>query len=134
MAEIRADNQFGKLSYEGYLNNTVVSVATRMKDNGYHTYMVGKWHLGHSETTIPHAKGFEHSFALMESGADNWIEQPYAPMYAAVHYYEDDKQVNLPKENYFSSNHYTDKMMNYICSSKNDGKPFFAYLTYQAVH
>ena len=134
MTEIQADNQFGKPGYEGYLNDTVVSVATRMQDGGYHTYMVGKWHLGHSETTIPHAKGFERSFALMESGADNWIEQPYAPMYEAVHYYEDNKQVSLPTENYFSSNYYTDKMMNYIGSNKDDGKPFFAYLTYQAVH
>ncbi len=134
MTEIQADNQFGKPGYEGYLNDSVVSVATRMKDGGYHTYMVGKWHLGHSDKTIPNAKGFERSFALMESGADNWIEQPYAPMYEAVHYYEDDKQVSLPTENYFSSNYYTDKMMNYIDSNKDDGKPFFAYLTYQAVH
>lgn len=134
MTEIQADNQFGKPGYEGYLNDDVVSVATRMKDGGYHTYMVGKWHLGHSETTIPYAKGFDRSFALMESGADNWVEQPYVPMYKAVHYYEDDKQVSLPTENYFSSNYYTDKMINYIGESRDDGKPFFGYLTYQAVH
>ncbi|AZQ64494.1 arylsulfatase [Flammeovirga pectinis] len=134
MTEIQADNQFGKPGYEGYLNDDVVSVATRMQDGGYHTYMVGKWHLGHSETTIPHAKGFERSFALMESGADNWVEQPYIPMYKAVHYYEDKKQVSLPTENYFSSNYYTDKMMKYIGESKKDDKPFYAYLSYQAVH
>lgn len=134
MLEIQADNQFGKPGYEGYLNDNVVSVATRMQDAGYHTYMVGKWHLGHSESTIPHAKGFERSFALMESGADNWVEQPYAPIYETVHYYEDDKQVQLPTENYFSSNHYTDKMMSYIDQNVEDGKPFFGYLSYQAVH
>jgi len=134
MTEIQADNQFGKPGYEGYLNDNVVSVATRLKDGGYHTYMVGKWHLGHSETTIPYAKGFERSFALMESGADNWVEQPYAPMYESVHYFEDNKQVSLPTENYFSSNYYTDKMMSYITSNKDDGKPFFAYVSYQAVH
>ncbi len=134
MMEIQADNQFGKPGYEGYLNNNVVTVATRMKDADYHTYMVGKWHLGKTENTIPYARGFEHSFALMESGADNWVEQPYAPMYSAVHYFEDEKEVKLPKENYFSSNYYTDKMITYIGANSDDGHPFFAYVSYQAVH
>ncbi len=134
MLEIQADNQFGKPGYEGHLNDNVVTVATRMKDAGYHTYMAGKWHLGHSESTIPYAKGFERSFALMESGADNWIHQSYAPFYDAVHYFDDDKEVKLPTENYFSTNHYTDKMISYIKSNKEDGKPFFGYLSFQAVH
>jgi arylsulfatase len=134
MLEIQADNQFGKPGYEGHLNDNVVTVATRMKDAGYHTYMAGKWHLGHTESTIPYAKGFERSFALMESGADNWVHQSYSPLYDAVHYFDDDKEVQLPTENYFSSNHYTDKMISYMESNLGDGKPFFAYLTYQAVH
>lgn len=134
LLEIQADNQFGKPGYEGYLNDDVVSVATRLKDGGYHTYMVGKWHLGKSESKIPYARGFENSFALMESGADNWVEQPYLPLNAAVHYFEDDKQVSLPTENYFSSDYYTNKMMSYIDAKKEDGKPFFAYVSYQAVH
>ena len=35
MHEIMADNQFGKPGYEGYLNTTVVSIATVLKDAGY---------------------------------------------------------------------------------------------------
>ncbi|WP_424964396.1 arylsulfatase [Ekhidna sp.] len=134
LTEIQADNQFGQPGYEGYLNNNVVTVATRLKDGGYHTYMAGKWHLGKSQTTIPYAKGFERSFALMESGADNWVEQPYFPLNKTVHYFEDHKQVQLPTENYFSSDYYTDKIMSYIDAGKEDGKPFFAYVAYQAVH
>jgi arylsulfatase len=134
MLEIQADNQFGKPGYEGHLNDKVVTVATRLKDAGYHTYMAGKWHLGKSATTIPHAKGFERSFALMESGADNFVEMPYSALYEKVHYFEDDKAVTLPTENYFSTDHYTKKIIDYIGSNREDGKPFFAYLAYQAVH
>jgi arylsulfatase A-like enzyme len=134
MTEIQADNQFGKPGYEGHLNDRVVTVATRLRDAGYHTYMVGKWHLGHTEATIPHARGFERSFALMESGADNWVEMPYAPMYDAVHYFDDDSQVSLPTEGYFSTNFYTERMIDYIESNHEDGKPFFAFVSYQAVH
>jgi arylsulfatase len=134
MLEIQADNQFGKPGYEGHLNESVVSVATLLRDSGYHTYMVGKWHLGKTETTIPHARGFERSFALMESGADNWVEQSYSPMYQAVHYFEDDRPVTLPTEDYFSTDYYTDKIIDYIDSNRDDGQPFFAYVAYQAVH
>ena len=93
MLEIQADNQFGKPGYEGHLNDSVVTVATLLRDSGYHTYMVGKWHLGHTKESIPYARGFEHSFALMESGADNWVQQPYVPAYDAVHYFEDDREI-----------------------------------------
>jgi arylsulfatase len=40
-----------------------------LKANGYHTYMAGKWHLGHSPDTIPHARGFERSFSSLLGGA-----------------------------------------------------------------
>jgi arylsulfatase A-like enzyme len=134
MLEIQADNQFGKPGYEGRLNNNVVTIATLLRDSGYHTYMVGKWHLGHTQETLPHSQGFEKTFALMESGADNWVEQPYAPMYEAVHYFENGEPVSLPTEDYFSTNFYTDRIIENIETDREDGKPFFAYVAYQAVH
>lgn len=134
MHEIQADNQFGKPGYEGHLNDSVISIATLLKEGGYHTYMAGKWHLGSSKENIPHGRGFERSFALMESGADNWQQQPYVPTYDAVHYFENDKEVQLPGEDYFSSNFYTDKIIGWIDENRNDGQPFFAFVSYQAMH
>lgn len=134
MGEIMADNQFGKPGYEGYLNTSVVSIATVIRDAGYNTYMAGKWHLGGNPESIPHARGFQHSFALAESGADNWVEQPYAPMYERVHYFENGKEVSLPTENYFSSDFYTQRIIENIETNRENGKPFFAWLGYQAVH
>jgi arylsulfatase len=134
MLEIQADNQFGKPGYEGHLNDSVVTIATLLRDGGYNTYMVGKWHLGHTEETLPHSQGFDKTFALMESGADNWVEQPYAPMYEAVHYFENGKPVKLPTEGYFSTDFYTDRIIQNIDEDRGKGKPFFAYVAYQAVH
>ncbi|PLW67639.1 arylsulfatase [Pseudohalioglobus lutimaris] len=134
MGEIMADNQFGMPGYEGYLNTSVVSIATVMRDAGYNTYMAGKWHLGGNPESIPHARGFDQSFALAESGADNWVEQPYAPMYERVHYFENGKEVSLPTENYFSSDFYTQRIIENIETNRDSGEPFFAWLGYQAVH
>ena len=51
--------QVGQPGYEGYLNDKVISVAQLMKDEGYHTYLSGKWHLGLTPDQTPSAKGFE---------------------------------------------------------------------------
>src|SRR3954471_21102431 len=59
MDEWTAPNQWGVDGYEGYLNNRVVTLPQLLKDAGYHTYMVGKWHLGKSPDKIPAARGFE---------------------------------------------------------------------------
>jgi arylsulfatase A-like enzyme len=134
MLEIQADNQFGKPGYEGHLNDRVVALPRLLRDAGYNTYMTGKWHLGHEPGTLAYDRGFDRSFMLGESGADNWVEQPYAPFYDRVHYYEDDTLTSLPTEGYYSSDFWTDTMIDYIDGNLGDGKPFLAWIGYQAVH
>ena len=67
--------------YQGELGDNVVTVATLFEGNGYHTYMAGKWHLGSSPEKRPSRRGFERTVALMDSGADNWEQRPYMPLY-----------------------------------------------------
>ena len=47
-----------KPGYKGILNNEVETIATRLKRQNYRTYTTGKWHLGHTETTLPSKRGF----------------------------------------------------------------------------
>ena len=42
----RTESQEGQPGYEGVLNQRVVSMATFLRDGGYRTAMVGKWHRG----------------------------------------------------------------------------------------
>ena len=133
MSELLADNQLGKPGYEGSLNGRAPTIATILRNAGYHTYMAGKWHLGKSKDKLPVSQGFEESLVLAEGGADNFEKKSYTPGYAAVHFYEGAKEIDLPSD-FYSTKFYTDKMLDYIDEHSADGKPFFGYLAYQAVH
>ncbi len=64
MAELLTKNQVGMPGYEGHLNDRVVSLAEVLRDGGYHTYLSGKWHLGHEPGSLPFDRGFERRFKL----------------------------------------------------------------------
>jgi len=135
MGELNAPNQMGNPGYEGVLNKRVATVASLLQDNGYHTYMVGKWHLGLKPDQIPHARGFERDFSLLVGGGshfdDGWnIEWqiPKAP------YTEDGRPLKKLPRDFYSSKNYTDKTIQFIEEGRKDGKPFFAYMAFTAPH
>ncbi|NOQ77390.1 MAG: sulfatase-like hydrolase/transferase [Methylococcaceae bacterium] len=135
MAELLAPNQVGKPGYEGVLNKRVTSVAELLRDNGYHTYMAGKWHLGLKPDQIPHARGFERDFSTLVGGGshfnDGWNVEWQIPK---MPYTEDGLPVKeLPKD-FYSTKTYTDKTIQFIKEGRQDGKPFFAYMAYTAPH
>ena len=134
MLEIMADNQFEQPGYEAYMNHSVVTLPTLLRDAGYNTYMAGKWHLGKTKDSIPAARGFERSFSLMESGADNWEYKSYLPMTEFVHWYDDFELLTDLPDGFFSTDFYIDQMIEYIGLDRDANKPFFAYLPLQAQH
>jgi len=119
--------------YQGILNDKVKTVATRLKAAGYNTYMTGKWHLGHTETTLPSKRGFDRTFILDASGASNYVAKGYLPIKATAEWHQDGKVVSLPKD-FYSSKTYVDKMMEFMNEEQDNRKPFFAFLSFQAVH
>lgn len=123
----------GRPGYLGELGRNVVTIASRLHDVGYHTYMAGKWHLGSTPESLPNRRGFERSFALDSSGADNWEQRPYLPIYDEAPWFEDGQKAVLPA-NFYSSEFFVDKTIEYIDSQRDDGRPFFAYVAFQAIH
>ena len=130
--ELIFPNQIGEPGYEGHLNDRVVSVATLLRDAGYFTAMAGKWHLGEQVKDDPYNRGFQKAFTLLEGGAshfdDEWMMYAnYTPTYR-----ENGVKVHVPK-GFYSSEFYTDKIMEYI-DRRDAQKPFFAYLSFTAPH
>ena len=72
MAEMLVENQIGQPGYEGHLNDRVASLAEVMREGGYHTYLSGKWHLGHEPGRLPFDRGFERSYSMLVGGASHW--------------------------------------------------------------
>jgi len=119
--------------YQGVLGRNVVTVATLLQDSGYHTYMAGKWHLGMTPDLLPSRRGFERTVTMADSGADNWEQKPYIPIYEKANWFADGEEFELP-EDFYSSRFLVDKTIEFIDSHGDDGQPFFAYLPMQAVH
>jgi len=123
----------GKPGYEGVLNDQVVTIAEMLRDNDYHTYQIGKWHLGNAPEQRPYNRGFERTIALGDTGADNWQQKSYLPTYDKAHWYADGKEHQLP-DDFYSSKYFIDKAIEFIDSNQTSSKPFFAYIGFQAVH
>ena len=135
MDELLTPEQRGKPGYEGHLNRRVVSLPEVLRDAGYHTYMAGKWHLGHEPEYFPHARGFERSFSLLFGGASHWddmtglIEAQTPAMYTM-----NGEQLHALSADFYSTRSYSDFLMDSIRENRGGGRPFLAYLAFTSPH
>lgn len=124
----------GLPGYSGHLNHQVVTLPEILRQNGYHTYMAGKWHLGSGEGQTPHDRGFEESFALLQGGGSHYADQkPLSPPQVMDYRVNGKKVAELPAD-FYSTRNYTDALITYIERHKADHKPFFMYAAFTAPH
>jgi arylsulfatase len=134
MDEWTAPNQRGAVGYEGYLSNRVVTLPQLLRGAGYHTYMVGKWHLGKAPDQIPAARGFERDFSLLDGAGSYWDMTNFTGASPKSVFTEDGRYLTKLPDDYYATKTYTDKLIGYIDANRGDGKPFFAYVSHQAPH
>jgi arylsulfatase A len=100
-----------------------VTIPELLRDAGYRTAMIGKWHLGPSETFMPWNHGFDEFFGVPHSNDQQnffvWDGPRRLP--------EDVDQSGLMRR-------YTDRALAFIESAAADGRPFFLYLAHNAPH
>jgi len=133
MAEWTAKNQKDKPGYEGYLNDSVVSLPMLLRDSGYSTFIAGKWHLGMKPDQGPDKRGFDKSFVMLPGAGDHFSDRGVHKGLPIVPYRENGKEVALP-DNFYSTEFYTDKAIEYIDSTIAKSNPFFGYVAYTAPH
>ncbi len=119
--------------YEGMLTDRVVPIPALLNEAGYHTYMAGKWHLGKSRDANPHHQGFERSFVLLEGAGNHYDDQGLFEGSPISPYTENGKPARWTQGDY-STDFYTDKIIDYIDDSREDQKPFFVFAAYTSPH
>ena len=98
---------------------------------GYDTYSVGKWHLGLELENSPHAAGFSRSFNLLQGAGTHFDSKGY---YEGGSLYREGKELTEYPTGRYSTEFYTDKLLEYIEADRASGKPFFAFAAYTAPH
>tara|TARA_R110000868_G_scaffold192394_1_gene436828 strand:+ start:2351 stop:3943 length:1593 start_codon:yes stop_codon:yes gene_type:complete len=134
--EVLAKSQRGKPGYECFLNDRVATLPQLLTDAGYITLMSGKWHLGSTLETCPATRGFARSFALLPGAANHYASSPKAgtgfPKQDTL-YTEDHAFTDLA-EDFYSSDGFTTKLIDYLDERADKAQPFFAYLAFSAPH
>ena len=116
--------------YQGYLNNKSATIAEVLSQNGYQTFMSGKWHVGSSERTMwPDYRGFQQFYGVPAGGGIYF----YPSIYWERPVFWNGKEV-FPDENWYSTDAFTDYAIDYIEQRRDKEKPFYMYIAYVAPH
>lgn len=115
--------------YQGFLNDSCLTIAEALKPAGYNVLMSGKWHVGEQRPNWPTDRGFDRYFGLISGACNYWKvdegrqmaleDQPYTP----------------PADGSF---YMTDAISDYAVNMVNEygrrDEPFFLYVAYTAPH
>ena len=121
----------GTPGYEGYLSDRVAPFPLLLRAAGYHTYSTGKWHLGDTREQSPPAAGFERSYQLTHGAANHFNSVGF--LEGGSLYREDGEEVEYPAGTY-TTELFTDRLIGFIESQLDDGRPFFAFAAYTSPH
>ena len=117
------------------------TIANKLKESGYSTHMVGKWHIGfYSRELIPTQRGFDSFFGYLTGGEDyfwhkNDLGFPGKEEFIALNGYDMRRNEEVANDviGNYSTFLFTDEAVKIISSHETD-KPLFLFVAYQAVH
>lgn len=100
-----------------------------LQQQGYKTFLAGKWHLGLAPKYHPLDRGFDEFYGFLGGSRSYWpLEDPARPHKI----YRNRDLVDESKEIQYLTDDLTEESIHFI--EKNKENPFFIYLSYNAVH
>jgi len=110
--------------YQGFLNQTCVTIAEALRESGYQTFMTGKWHVGTRPGQRPWERGFDRYFGIL-GGASNHFRPG-----KQLHYGERSFD---PPEDFYTTDYFSRYAATFIREAGRE-RPFFLYVAYTAPH
>lgn len=116
------DQMLSSQPFRLHIEPEETTMAEAFLQNGYTTFMAGKWHLGEEERYYPESNGFEINIGGNKTG------HPAGGYFSP---YKNPQMKDGPEGEYLTDR-LTDELIHYLKTPKE--KPFFAYLSYYTVH
>lgn len=126
-------------AYQGYLNDSSLTIAEALRASGYRTLMSGKWHVARQRNMaerdswpddrpgfpLPRERGFDDFFGTI-GGAGSY----YKPTYLM----RNEELLDQTEPDWYYTDRITDHGVRMASEAMDDGEPFFLYLSYTAPH
>lgn len=112
----------------GYFDENAVTMPQMLSEAGYHTGMIGKWHLGYEKPNIPNSKGFQHFKGFLGDMMDDY----WTHLRGDINWMRDNKREINPEGH--ATDIFTDWAIEYLQERQEKQQAFFLYLAYNAPH
>ncbi|MCC6509506.1 MAG: sulfatase-like hydrolase/transferase [Pirellulaceae bacterium] len=113
----------------GFFNPQVPTIADELKRHGYHTAIVGKWHLGLGSPNTPNERGFDFFHGFLGDMMDSYTTH----LRHGQNYMRRNHEVVQPTGH--ATDIFTDRAVDYLRErAQRKEQPFFLYLAYNAPH
>jgi len=112
----------------GYFKPGVPTLADELKKAGYHTGIIGKWHLGLESPNTPNERGFDHFHGFLGDMMDSYTTH----LRHGINYMRLNREVIEPQGH--ATELFTNWAADHLRERAKAAKPFFLYLAYNAPH
>jgi len=106
------------------LNPSEKTIAGLLRDQGYATACIGKWHLGDQDSFLPTRHGFDHFFGVPYS--EDMVPGDRNPKWPPLPLMRNETVIEAPVDRDMLTKRYTEESVRFIRENKD--KPFFLYL------
>ncbi|MFW5820498.1 MAG: sulfatase [Bacteroidota bacterium] len=107
------------------LNPDEITIAELLKQKGYATACIGKWHLGDQAPFLPMEQGFDYYYGIPYS---NDMNREYCPLPLM----RNNEVIEAPVDQNTITRRYTEEAIKFIAENKTS--PFFVYLPHAMTH
>jgi arylsulfatase len=119
----------GQPGYRGFPQSNTVTLAEVLKAAGYHTSMVGKWHLGGPRRPSPVDRGFDEFYGMIGGFNSCFQEDPFYTRLPTGR-----TKRPYAKDAFYSTDVFGDYALDFLALARKEKKPFFQYLAFNAPH